>query len=91
MREELHFRLPTSRFLDSFRVADTPSALPRPEEAGTTRLQNAVPAIEMIGNGIQVGLLGNRMMKCRVEYGYLRNGLPKSSRAARMPLMLLGL
>jgi len=48
-------------------------------------------AVQMVGQGIQVGLLRQGMMECRVEDGDLRNFRPQDWRAARMHLMLLGL
>ncbi len=52
---------------------------------------DTVPPIQMIWNGVKVSPLRNRMVKRRVEHRDLRSLLAEKSRAATMPLMLLGL
>ena len=52
---------------------------------------DAVPAIEMIRNGIQVGLLRKRMMKCGIENGYLGDVFAEKFSSRQNALDVIGI
>ena len=52
---------------------------------------NAMAAIQMIGNRIEIGLLGKRMVERRVEHRNLRHILAQQIAGGEMPFTLLGL
>src|SRR6476660_5556570 len=52
---------------------------------------NAMAAVQVIRNRVQVSLLGKRVMKCRIEYRHLRRTRTQKCSRGKNPLDVIGI